>query len=198
MFCQLYHFDISKLSAHKCLMLNMKEKWTFPPVWFRKSFGILDSLIHNLNIHNSCPDRVQNACGSLGRIFTDKISWNSFSMDSIGTVRDRTQLQIIMRTSVQFLLKPWPCPIDLEETTVTRAASAVCQRRKPPRDRKTKRVSQWGRRDLEVCWQVLVSAERILWGTKGIFCVCPRDGRKQARNNALSQRQQMYNWWQQK
>lgn len=100
-------------------------------------------------------------------------------MDSIGTVWDRNQLQIIMRTSIQFLIKPWPCPLDLEEKTVTRAARAVCQRKKPPRDRKTKRVSQWGGRDLEVCWQVLVSAERILWETKGFFCVCARNGRKQ-------------------
>lgn len=133
---------------------------------------------------------------SLGRIFTDKISWNCFSVDSMGTVRDRIQLQIIMRTSMQFLLKPRP--IDLEEKTVTGAASAVCQRRKPPRDGKTKRASQWGSRDLEVCWQVLVSAERILWGTKGFFCVCLRDWRKQARNDTLSRRQQIHNWWQQK
>lgn len=109
----------------KFLMLQRNEQLTFTSVWFRKHCRILDSLIHNLNTNNCCPGEMQSAWGSFGSISTDRISWNYGSMQSICTVWDKIRLQIIMRTNIKFLPKPWPHPINLKRKRVTRTASAV-------------------------------------------------------------------------
>lgn len=74
-----------------------------------------------------------------------------------------------------------------------RAARAVCQRKKPPRDRRLKesRSEEEGTgRCADGSWCQLRGFSEE---PKDSFVFVPRDGRKQARNNSLSQRQQMYN-----